>query len=833
MTTTQGDEEITKSLGGPVSLLQQLTISTEIARFMERPIQITTITGGTPTTFYPWNLWAANAAVIAKLRNYYGFRGTANLLFTVQAEPFTYGSMQLGLSPVSSFGGQVGFAHRPMDSLFACTYNATIDYSQHHDVHLKIPYFATYPWMSIQGATGLTNHAIYIDNIQPPISANSAIAPTVYINVYMYVTKYEVTAPFAQSGRSKAKVTAASQAKRNTNVGETFTNGAVYAPSEGAQRQEDDGYESAASYGSNNPGGPAAAREDNVKKGKMGKKNVTVEQKPNGMISSMATKFSKVANSLSAIPVIGGYAAAASTVASGIGKIAAWFGFSKPLILSDFVPTVRRITGQTATCIGSDTAVKLTVDPKAERSISGMIVDGTTEDQMSFAFILGHRGLLNFYAMTSAQAAGTVIASFHVAPGACRNTNPWTLTPLAHTSLAFSQWSGSLVYSIQTFCSPYHRGRLRIYWNRIAVFTDPILNTTISTLLEVAPGAVCEFIVPWDGFSPTRHMNLFDLATPLATPTGSNNGFLFIEVDQPLVSPRAAADIYIVVQVKAGPDFKLYDPCVKNLRYASWNDYANVAQATLPVPPTLETPGIYVPVAQSGGSTAMVHIEDANDTMSNLFGESITSWRLLCKRYCWTEINYSAGAAAGKAIASFHKRLPCLKNVAGGTGHVFGFSFIAYLAPCYALFSGSTRIKVVVTGDPILLSVPVTVTRATAVPYFGVTPGTVPVTGLWQRAGLQANGYSAQGSYIADVRNGQSVEVEIPDSTGNPATLVSAAYQQTQSDNGVVISQMSSLIGGTVGTEYIENVWYAAGEDFNLYCYFGPPLLYFYGDSNL
>jgi hypothetical protein len=101
-----------------------------------------------------------------------------------------------------------------------------------------------------------------------------------------------------------------------------------------------------------------------------------------GPVSTVASAVATVGDALSVVPVIGGIASTASTIARGVGKVASLFGFSRPPVMVD-TQYVKHLTfSGGANTSGKVTVQKLTVDPNQELSMDTLMT-GTTEDCMS------------------------------------------------------------------------------------------------------------------------------------------------------------------------------------------------------------------------------------------------------------------------------------------------------------------------------------------------------------------------------------------------------------------------------------------------------------------
>lgn len=735
-----------------------------IKKFCERPILITNFQANTTTTFSPWGLWGANAAVIAKLRNFYLVRGKMHLRIVMQAEPFSYGSGILYLDPANSYGG-TACTFDPLTSAFAADFSVYLDFASDSQPEMVMPMIDRIQWQVAENLSGYDGMTTTYSPIVNPNSANSSSTPTVQINVYAFVTDLQVRVPQAQS-----------------------------APNTSAS-----------------------------------------ENKPDFRISSIANKFSTAASVLSDVPVIGAFAATASTVASVIGSVASFFGFSKPLDVTAMTKVLTRRTGEMSTVDGIDPSYILSIDSKCEKSISYQSLVGTNLDQMAFAYALSHWGYINLLSWTTSQTEGTNLGAWHVSPGAVQTaaSNGWIQTPLSHVALPFAKWSGSIEYKFIVVCSAYHRGRVRIYWNPQSTITDSPLNTTLCSILDIKPGASATMVVPWSGISPARPMGLVAISTAVATPTGINNGYIWVDVDQQLVCQRAAANVSIVVLVRAGPDFCVYCPTMINLQYSSTSPYHAVAEATHAVnTQNIGTPSTYTPVAQSAVNE--IAVDDKQATLFNnneVFGETVGSFRAMVKRYCYY---YSVTDAYTTASHSIYQisldRMPGPRFSGGASRVNVGFNWMNYAGLSYYFVSGGSRVKLFlypIANWP--QSGPWVASRWKGSMSYG-SATTSAITGDQAEAARAAYVDSASGciATFSDAIVGNTVvEIQIPDQTGYKANYTDSVF--IVGTNTDYTAAIQCPINGSVASQLTHTTFYAAADDFNLYLYRGPPIIYFWG----
>jgi len=405
------------------------------------------------------------------------------------------------------------------------------------------------------------------------------------------------------------------------------------------------------------------------------------------------------------------------------------------------------------------------------------------------------------------------------------------MTPLAHVALGFAKWSGCLEYKFIVCCSKYHRGRVRIYWNPTEPLTDSPLNTTLCTVLDITPGATTTMVVPWGQQTPAQKVGLFPMSTAVTSSTGTNNGFIWVDVDQQLVVQRSAASAYIIVLVRAGSNFSVYCPTMVNLQHMSISPYSSVAEVSIPVNNSNIIPaGSYTPVLQSAVNE--LACDDKQATLFNnteVFGESIGSFRSLCKRYCYYYSYNDTFTTNNFAVYQIGlDRYPAPRQIQT-TRFNSGFTWMAYASLAYYFVSGGTRVKIFISPSSNFPQAgPWVASRWKGHMSIGNYTVTTATGNLAQAAGASYTDAAAGGIATAtDVTAGNTIlEIQIPDQIGYKAEYVNAAFNIL---NTTYTAKVECVCNDSINTFLSHTTFYAGADDFNLYLYRGPPILYFWG----
>jgi len=601
-------------------------------------------------------------------------------------------------------------------------------------------------------------------HFQNPTDVTTNTQVAVNINVYAWVTEFEMGAPYAQSGVKKI-----AKAK---------------APVEAHEYRAD---------------------------------------RP---VSTTLSAISSAANVVSKIPVIGAFASTVSSVAGMAASVADFFGFSRPVDLRDPHRMVLSNSYLAATS-GLDQTDVLTLDLKCGRALDSEAISGDSCDILSFPYLLTRWSFVKQFTFATTDAAGATLLQFGVNPtSAPTSTNFWMLSPLSHAALCFARWRGSMEYKLEITCSQFHRGRLRMFWSNAFTPTEPVGNTTAVTYIDLSPGLDVVFTVPWASNYPYLPTFLRDSSvTGLA---GVENGALIIQVDQPLQSVNASASVTLYLSMRGGPDFELQEPTMATIGDAKYNAFANQTYQDWPTA-SYATPasGYLTPAAQSGS----VAIPPALGQLSaHVFGERIQSFRELVRRYspsgCYKL--QTPGATTTFDVL----RVPRVDPVPGvgsaaGSYYPAMMSWLTWVNICYGFNVGSVRKRILL---PTTNRTDYLVVRSYGVPGYQTVGATLTGNEVFSDTFVKSRNLG-NGAAIAATHNQNSgYGFTIPDYNGFAANHMGKALGMSVNETCADIligdldaSTSSRIIGATVLS--------AAGDDYNVACYFGPPVVYFWGPA--
>jgi hypothetical protein len=634
-------------------------------------------------------------------------------------------------------------------------------------------------------------------------------------------------------------------------------------------------------------------------------KSVKSEYSEPGPVSGVASQVASVADMLTAVPGLEPYAMATSIGAEAVSGIARLFGWSRPAVIDDIQRYKPLPAGEFATTDSKDTVTKLTLTSKQELTVDPRTVGLSDVDEMSILGIASKESYIGrFYwdvndtATTTLYTAG-VTPSFNslisqVGPPAYKEVYP---TAISFASSPFQYWSGSIKFRFKIVCSRFHRGRLRItfdpYYNNTVSTLGANFNTAYQHVLDLAQTRDVSIEVPWAQAVPylktspllDSHLTGRGFRKPIwgdvaaVRPAAGDqtniqnqreycNGFINIIVQNELKSPNKDDAIEILVFVSAGDDFEVAGP-KGNMRQ---RDNAGAVQLQPFVPQSgLDANADVGEVDQRNEdenapeltkSDAM--FEQQALSMYDLkprvfFGERITSFRSLCKRYTYyCAVNWQTATTVvnTKFMAHYQTRMGTKLQYIGdrtarsryGVGVFPELNMLMhqYLMRAYVGYRGSLRHKWVVhipkVGEDNTVVSHVMVSRVNYNPV------------SWSNTYLQTtdtpNGFANEvinrsdqmfgGGTVAFTVTNNAIEAEVPfyrpKRFGIARNLNNNGIAIDASDNDVLELSFVAQCPTTSTTvadmqkaydRVYADMYTAVGEDFNMFFFVGAPVFYY------
>jgi len=609
------------------------------------------------------------------------------------------------------------------------------------------------------------------------------------------------------------------------------------------------------------------------------------EANSQGYISGPATKVAGLASKLGKVPMIGPYADATSTMASGVASMAKLFGMSRPSQTKNVEPIRPEAVSSVALTTVPDRSAKMSVDDKQEMSIDPRIsgMDAPV-DPLSIQNIVSHESWFETFDWPIAAGPETFLFNVRVNPMIWReNAGTLYLTSTAFAALPFNSWTGSMEFRFQVVCSKMHNGKLRINYdpNYSSATLGPSFNqylTSYSKVIDLRHQTDCTISVPMNQVQTFMEMPIPGADAPTEVYSETQyaaisdtlfNGTLSVYVLNELTTPSSLAnnDVQINVYVKGGSDLTFREPTNIIGRYAyepagfgaqlgklepqlgEINPEGDVVEENMP---TQE------PCMEVTGAKVATKVGDV------YYGEIIESFRPLLKRFnhherMTAQDDLSVTTEMHFARSAFPRLKGYMPNAvtptATGNFNFVNMTLLNYIVMGFSGYRGSLRWKFLpftagacsyqvsaehrnvrhgftnfyqniaqrIGNDP-----PAYLTYQAVLGNNVINAGAMePYTGL---AGGALNHGTVNGT----------LEVEIPYYTPlrfEPGKRTNYEVRDTDYDRGypydrVLLTHFVSdtPAGQAANTASFVDSYVAAGEDFTTYFFTGaPPLIYLYG----
>jgi len=354
------------------------------------------------------------------------------------------------------------------------------------------------------------------------------------------------------------------------------------------------------------------------------------EKKRPGNIETLASTASRVADRVSALPLIGEAGKAGKLVFDAAGAVASMFGWSKP-IDPEFTTEVQLFTSKNMTNFNGDHKGRvMALDFKNAVNVPEDVFN-TSEDEMAFKYLSTMPTYVHRFKFESVNLQGTKLMALPVDATICDkkdvaghpNTVARYETNLSYLCGLGTHWRGGLKYNFKIVKTPFHSGRLRFTWvpgapEDIAVDTVD-LDKCYSKIVDLREKSEVDFEIPYSYNVPWKPCEKG--TTPYGarlnwTAVPQPMGTLFVTVVNSLrAPPTCAPSVEILVFISGGDDFQIAAPSLRSR--------VHVLTRGSDVPPG------FTGRAQSAMYSAEQAVESVNEST---FGEAFTGFRQWLKR---------------------------------------------------------------------------------------------------------------------------------------------------------------------------------------------------------
>lgn len=580
-----------------------------------------------------------------------------------------------------------------------------------------------------------------------------------------------------------------------------------------------------------------------------------------GMISKPANAIARAAGALKMFPTIAPYAKACELGASAIASIARAFGYSRPVYAGEIMPYKPTFVGNFANCNLPDTSNKLTLDVKAETTVDTRTMGLDGSDEMSIASIATRESYLTQFAWQITDTTEDLLYSLEVCP---RIWDPLTvgankefhMPACCFASLPFKYWRGTMRYRFQIVASAFHKGRIKVCWDPSKFETNEY-NTTYTRVIDIAEERDFTVDIGWGATrsylpQPTFFQNpgqIHGTTTPI-NPKTYNNGVLNIYVVNELTVPNSTInnDITILVSVCACDDIEFAEPDDSEISQLTW--YAPQAGEYVPQAGEDESPDSTDPATEAApvGEQVMdkvgADLVTADHTNDIFFGDPVTSIRQLLKRFNFHQVLYSDNTTGFQLVEWNLNNFPLYRGYAVNTIHQAttpvnptGYNFMRttylnYFTPAFACYRGAIRWKYhLVSDDGVTSKQLITVVRNPSPASDVARTQTVLFNDAASdsskaRQMVNAHPTLSEGAYTTAADHNPVVEVELPYYYNYRFML--GKYADMGTVPGVLSNFHKLLWTQETGVATTNRVmaYCAAGDDFTLGWYIGPPIAY-------
>jgi hypothetical protein len=283
--------------------------------------------------------------------------------------------------------------------------------------------------------------------------------------------------------------------------------------------------------------------------------NDFVKEKKSDFIPSQAANYaSEVANDASTVfPKLAPHLSLFSKVASGIGSVLSWFGFSKPPSTEHSTFILNRTCDNYSQSDGVSTAVVLGKSQTQALGIDPSLGFGELED-MSLDHLMAKRGYFTTVSVSTSTAAESSLGNWYVAP--CVNVysdgsgyiHP---SPLAGVVNVFDYWCGDMDFEFEFVASVFHRATFLIAWDPYASNTTyptfaNALTVLNNTTIDISGNSSVRVTIPYK-----QPMPMLTNEQDLGIPPNHFNGVLYLFLVNPVTSNGSTDPIYVNMYVSS------------------------------------------------------------------------------------------------------------------------------------------------------------------------------------------------------------------------------------------------------------------------------------------
>lgn len=807
------------------------TLDTDIAKYLERPVLISSFTWGEGdwlnVSILPWDVWANTQALTYKLTRYPYLRCKLKIHVQVNASPFYSGVACVSYRPLTKFGivspivagtdkHVVPHSQRP---------SFWIDVAQSKGGDIELPFFYHKNWLQICKRGDFQEMGeLRFDSPVVLKNANSVSGSDVSISVWASAVDVSL------SGATATPIFATQssvQVKNDTKMTRNTANKGRYRSKTLNTSSSSD----------NSVGGMLSKINQGVK-----------DEYGKGVVSATSSAIASAAQTVSVVPELAPFATATSLVMNGISGLADYFGWTNVPNLANVEPVKSLPFHALASPSISTPVEKLSVDAKNELCVDSRTVglDGT--DELSIESILTRESYLCTYTFSEAHVPNSRLYAARVTPSLRQNDTvnvsgrgyirQWH-TPMSHACQLFTNWRGDITFKFVAVKTKFHAGRLLFQWDpRPEDIGDTSAHQRHNAVWDITESNEFLLTVPygqslsWLKVPEDKESGDFNYRFGPIAHTGTmgvDNGTIACHVLTQLTGPAAGALVDILVFVRACPNFQLNNPRVIDSRRTMFLPQSSVEyieQDSIKVDSTVSALNLvtmgedhisFRPLLHR--TSRYLHYQMVADTSS-----AIVQARLLLPRFPLMPGYDLGGVHLADLAASGLKNYNYVPHTA-----------FTWLAPCFQGWRGSVNYSVNVISPNHVDHVVVQRSQfpRSVTTFFGSYSLAAPANPYQLSSFFQTNfvdqGMSGMAMTNQKTQAGLSVNVPMY-SRFRMLPTMEGALGSTQFDSNVDsievhVRATPAFGGGDAQSAFIE-LLYCMGPDFNLFHYINAPVTY-------
>lgn len=360
---------------------------------------------------------------------------------------------------------------------------------------------------------------------------------------------------------------------------------------------------------------------------------------PKGPISKVATNVANKLHKLSLIPVIGETVLPAEQALRIGAEICDVFGWSKPIVSQDPCPVALMPCSSNCNSIGTFTGFKLSLDKKNNVTPSTSTFSCTNQDELAITYICSKPSYVGKFTWGRNVVRGTLLNVTPVVPTMAMYdsaTQFYFPSAIGGAAMLFNYFKGTIKFKFQVVSSAFHRGRLLVIYDPVAVNSSPEMNTTYASIIDIASDKEFEIAIANHNRTEWVPMNSAYFQAINSSPLvkadaiyGAISIYVLNEMVVPNEDATISCDVDINVWISGGDDFQLAKP---------GSNYVNYIR---------EQSG---EVADPVSTTTQLVMEADNESYDSnrmFMGETVKSLRPLLKRTVpYMTIGFPSGSTA-------------------------------------------------------------------------------------------------------------------------------------------------------------------------------------------